>query len=113
MNDLHPQGSGGVKVLPLLTVVRIMASTQGWEVHPGKVFVQVSTSEIFLDHFIHHRPKEAVLLSGPQSPLMGDLRERSASEQLQEVLSRLKQHVGLRFGQFLAALCLHLVHETL
>jgi hypothetical protein len=30
--------------------------------HPGESLVQVSASEVFLDHFIHHRPKEPVLL---------------------------------------------------
>jgi hypothetical protein len=29
---------------------------------PGESFVQVSTIQVFLDHFIHHRPKEPVLL---------------------------------------------------
>jgi len=28
---------------------------------PGKTLAQVSTSQVFLDDFIHHRPKEPVL----------------------------------------------------
>jgi hypothetical protein len=30
--------------------------------HPGEALVQVATSEVVLDDFIHHRPKEPVLL---------------------------------------------------
>ena len=30
--------------------------------HLGKCFVQVSTSQVFLDHFVHNRPEEPVLL---------------------------------------------------
>jgi len=30
--------------------------------HPGKAFVQVSTSQVFLDHLVHLRPKEPILL---------------------------------------------------
>jgi hypothetical protein len=30
--------------------------------HPGESFVQVTTPQVFLDHFIHHRPKEPILL---------------------------------------------------
>ena len=29
--------------------------------HPSKSFVQVSTSQVFLDHLIHHRLKEPIL----------------------------------------------------
>jgi len=29
--------------------------------HPGKSFVQVSTSQVFFAHILHHRPKEPVL----------------------------------------------------
>ena len=30
--------------------------------HPGESLVQVSASQVFLDHLIHHRPEEPVLL---------------------------------------------------
>jgi len=30
--------------------------------HPGESLVQVSTSQVFLDHLIHHRPAEPLLL---------------------------------------------------
>ena len=30
--------------------------------HPGESLVQVFASQVFLDDFIHHRPKEPVLL---------------------------------------------------
>jgi hypothetical protein len=30
--------------------------------HPGESLVQVSASQVFIDDFIHHRPKEPVLL---------------------------------------------------
>jgi hypothetical protein len=30
--------------------------------HPGESLVQIAASQVFLDDFIHHRPKEAVLL---------------------------------------------------
>jgi len=30
--------------------------------HPGKSLVQVTASQVFLDHLIHHRPKETILL---------------------------------------------------
>ena len=32
-----------------------------WAAHPGKGFMKVSTSQVFLDHFVHHRPKEPIL----------------------------------------------------
>jgi len=30
--------------------------------HPGESFVQVTASQVFLDHFVHNRPEEPVLL---------------------------------------------------
>jgi hypothetical protein len=30
--------------------------------HPGEPFVQVSASQVFLDHFVHNRPEGPVLL---------------------------------------------------
>ncbi len=30
--------------------------------HPGESFVQITASQVFLDHFVHNRPEEPVLL---------------------------------------------------
>jgi hypothetical protein len=30
--------------------------------HPGKSLVQIATSQVFLDHFVHNRPEEPLLL---------------------------------------------------
>jgi hypothetical protein len=30
--------------------------------YPGESFVQVTASQVFLDHFVHNRPEEPILL---------------------------------------------------